>query len=144
MANMSDPRVVAVLAHAKACREAKEKGENVPALTPILTQLAGINLSGANLTGANLTDAKLYEADLKGADLTGADLTGAILLRADLEYADLTAANLTGTMLIRANLKGANLILLTNATNENYLRSHLLLQPEEDGKLRIKITSLVY
>jgi uncharacterized protein YjbI with pentapeptide repeats len=144
MANMSDSRVQAVLAHAAACREAKGTGENVPALTPVLTQLAGIDLSGANLTGADLTDARLYEADLKGANLTGADLTDAILLRADLEYANLTAANLTGAMLTHANLKGANLILLTNATNDTDPRPHVLLQKEKDGKLRIKVISLWY
>ena len=124
MANMSDSRVQAVLAHAAACREAKGTGENVPALTPVLTQLAGIDLSGANLTGADLTDA--------------------ILLRADLEYANLTAANLTGAMLTHANLKGANLILLTNATNDTDPRPHVLLQKEKDGKLRIKVISLWY
>ena len=144
MADTSDSRVQAVLAHAAACREAKGTGENVPALPPVLTQLTGIDLSGANLTSANLTEASLYDADLKGANLTDANLTDAILLRADLEYANLTDANLTGAMLTRANLKGADLILLTNATNDNEPRPHVLLQKEKDGKLRIKITSLIY
>jgi uncharacterized protein YjbI with pentapeptide repeats len=129
MADMSDPRVPRVLSHAEECRVAEAEKSQIPLLPSDLKDLSDINLIGENLKTTNLI----------GADLTGAKLGGA-----NLEDADLTDANLTGAVLTRTNLKGANLVLMTNATNDNEPRPHVLLQKEKDGNLRIKITSLVY
>ena len=136
---MSDPRVIAILDHVKACKKAKWETESRPPLPHELKDLSGIDLSGAILSDTNLTGANLTGANLTGADLTFANLTGA----------NLTGANLSGANLTVAALSGSNLILLTNATgtlSSDRLRPRprLLLQPEEDGKLRIKITSLIY
>ena len=115
MANMSDPRVPLVLAHAQACREASyERAWPLLSLPHELKDLSGIDLS---------------EAKLNGANLSGANLTG---------------ANLTGTNLRRADLTGANAILLTNPTGNFRPGPHLLLQPEKDGKLQIKRIPLQY
>jgi len=104
MANMSDPRVPRVLAHAKACREALSTEKDRPNLPSNLQNLSGIDLTGADLTKADLTKTDLSDADLTGAFLSGANLEGADLTGADLRDAKLTGANLTG-----ANLTGADL-----------------------------------
>jgi hypothetical protein len=98
----SDPRVVAILAHAEACREAFWGEESRPPLPHELKDLSGIDLSGANLE----------DADLRGSDLIGADLTGANLRGAYLEDADLNGAKLNGANLNRAKIGFAD---LTNA-----------------------------
>ncbi len=101
-------------AHAKACREALDRGELRPPLPEGLYDLRGADLTRADLTGADLTEASLRRADLHGADLhganlTGADLTGADLTKADLTKADLSGAYLSGADLTKADLTNANL-----------------------------------
>ncbi len=133
MADMSDPRVPLVLAHAQACRSAVVQKWPVMSLPPELKDLSNISLSHANLNTTNLLGAKLTNADLTLASLQGANLTGA-----KLNGADLTNAKFSGT-----KFNSSNVILLTRPASVER-KPHLLLQPEKDGKLQIKRISLRY
>jgi len=81
VADMSDPRVPLVLAHAEACRQSVDQGKDRPDLPNDLRDLSSIDLTGANLSDANLTNANLSGANLTGANLGGADLTGTTLAK---------------------------------------------------------------
>ncbi len=119
MANMSDPRVIAILAHARACKEAKWFKKSRPPLPHELKDLSGIDL----------TNASLGDTDLEGVDLTGANLTGAIFGKTNLINANLTGANLTRASLNDSDLTGANL------TDANLTKAYIGFADLTDAKI---------
>jgi hypothetical protein len=166
--DMSDPRVIAVLAHAEACEKAYWGFKSKPPLPHELKDLSGIDLSGAKLSHANLNGADLAGADLSGANLTGvwlsaADLSGAKLSHAnlngaDLGFADLTDAKITQDQLNRAGYinvvehgypkEVAEKVILLHAPEPDQSKREnkktLVVELRSDGKLYIKTSIFRY
>jgi hypothetical protein len=168
MANMSDPRVPLVIAHADHCIEERNNFLPAPPLPENLKDLSGIDLSGADLLGVNLRNANLtnsnlqgvslFEAELSGADISGADLTDAKLQQASIGFADLAGAKIKQSQLKRAVYRDVALdgypkevaekvILFHEPEPEPHkrkLKKRLVVELRSDGKLYIKTSIFFY
>jgi len=167
MANMSDPRVPRVLAHAEACLKT-EWGTKKPSLPDDLKDLSGIdlsntrlqrtNFSGANLRDANFTGAYLDNADFTGADLAGAEFKDAHLIHARIGFTDLTGVKITRGQLISVYRHDvadygypkevAEKVILLQERNpiswERKAKKRLVVELRSDGKLHIKTPIFKY